>query len=216
MVPRDRLSLMVITDSTVPMGPMAAALSALSGGATAVQIRWKNASTRQLLELARELREPTRRAGAILIINDRLDVALAADADGVHLGDDDLPLTEARAIVRDGFLIGRSVDSAEEAAAAVRDGADYVGLGPIHSTATKGDTGPVVGLDGISAVRARVSLPIVAIGGLGPTTAAAAIGAGADGIAVVSSVMRAADPQSATAALMVEVARGRALRPRPA
>jgi thiamine-phosphate pyrophosphorylase len=202
----DRLTLTVITDPSAPQGVERAAEAALAAGATTVQLRWKTASTRELLGLARDLRIVTREAGALLIINDRVDVALATDADGAHLGDDDLPLEVARRIVPVEFVLGRSVDTIEEASAAVAGGADYVGLGPVYATDTKRDTGPVLGLAGVAAVRARVSLPIVAIGGIRPGTAAGVIRAGADGIAVVGAVMSAADPYGATASILREIA----------
>jgi thiamine-phosphate pyrophosphorylase len=200
-----RLTLMVITDPAAPAGALRAARLAVQGGATAVQVRWKGSTTRDLLELTRAIGAAARDAGALLIVNDRLDVALAADADGAHLGGDDLPLAVARRLAPTGFLLGRSVDTGDEAVQAQAEGADYVGLGPVFPTATKADAGPVVGEAGIRAVRARVRLPIVAIGGLDVQRAAAVVRAGADGIAVCAAVMASPDPRAATAALSAEL-----------
>jgi thiamine-phosphate pyrophosphorylase len=200
-----RLAVMAITDPGARIGPLEAARSALRAGVPAIQLRWKGGSARDILELADALRADTREAGALLIINDRLDVAVAADADGVHLGDDDLPLHEARRIAPSGFLIGRSVDTPDEAVAAEAAGADYVGLGPTFPTTSKADLGEDIGLRGVSAVRERVNLPIVAIGGIDRDSAASVIDAGADGIAVIGAIMGSADPEVAARRLLAEV-----------
>src|SRR5690606_15107195 len=138
----ERLALIVITDPSARIGVRSAVTAALAAGAPAIQLRWKDGSSREMLELARELRRDTAAAGALLFINDRVDVALASGADGVHLGDDDIPVEVARRIAPRPFLIGRSVDTPEEANAARLAGADYVGAGPIFSTLSKEDTGP--------------------------------------------------------------------------
>jgi thiamine-phosphate pyrophosphorylase len=206
---RDLLAVVVITDPAALGGPAGAARKALAAGATAIQVRWKDADTRDVLALVRDLRGPTREAGALLIVNDRLDIALAAAADGVHLGDDDLPVSAVRAVAPVDFIVGRSVDSAEEAAVAEKSGADYVGFGPIHPTGSKVNTGQVVGEESIAAVRSRVSIPIVAIGGIDRLNAAGSISAGADGVAVISEVMNARDPEKVTAELVAEVMRAK-------
>lgn len=200
-----RLRVMVLTDPEARIGPIYAAREALAGGATALQVRWKDGSARDLLELIRAIQVDVRNAGAVLIVNDRLDVALACGADGVHLGDDDLPVEAARRIAPEGFIIGRSVDTPEEAAAAEAAGASYVGYGPIFATSTKRDTGPVVGTAGISAVRAAIRIPIVAIGGIGAEEAGKAIAAGASGVAVVSAVMGAFAPREVTSEVLAAV-----------
>jgi len=197
-----RLRLMVLTDPAAPLGPVEAARQALEAGATSIQLRAKDAPSRALLDLARTLRESTRRVGALLIVNDRIDVALAAVADGAHLGADDLPLEVARALVPPGFLLGRSVDDASEARAAAIAGADYIGIGPFAATPSKRDTGPVIGAEGVRAARAAVDLPIVAIGGVHAGNAHDAIAAGADGIAVIGAITLSADPGEATRALL--------------
>lgn len=200
---------MVVTDPAAPAGVVHAVRAALRAGTPAVQLRWKEGRTRDLLELGRALRDATAAAGALLIVNDRVDIALAVGADGAHLGDDDLPLPAARGIVPAGFLLGRSVDTPAEAEAAERGGADYVGVGPVFPTGTKLDTGPVIGSVGIRAVRASVSLPILAIGGIGVETAAEVTRAGADGVAVIGAVMGRSDPESAAGELLRQVAEGR-------
>lgn len=202
---RTLMQLVVITDPEARIGDVEAVLAALRAGARTVQVRWKDGATRDVLSLTRRLREPTRRSGALLIVNDRVDVALVAGADGVHVGADDLPVEQVRHITPPGFVIGRSVDTAEEAIAAERAGADYVGFGPIHPTGTKTDTGPVVGEDMLVEVRRAVTIPIVAIGGITRENARAAIRAGADGVAVISAISRSPDPESAAAGIIAEV-----------
>lgn len=208
---RERLALIVITDPDCGPGrdPVAVARLALAGGAPAIQLRAKVGTAREMAELSRLLLQETRRSGALLFVNDRVDVALAVGADGAHIGDDDLPLSAARAIAPAGFLLGRSVDSPEEAAAAARGGADYLGVGPVFSTGSKLDTGPVVGLPGVEAVRiAAGDTPVVGIGGIDAGNAGAVATAGADGVAVIGAVMRAGDPRAATAALLEAVRQG--------
>lgn len=204
---REQLALVVITDPAAQVGAMEMALAALRAGARTIQIRWKGGTTREIVALAGELRGPTRDAGALLIVNDRVDVALVAGADGVHLGDDDIPVEDARRMAPAGFIIGRSVDTRNEAIAAERAGADYVGFGPIHPTGSKTDTGPVVGEAMLAALREAVSLPLVAIGGITRENAGAAIRAGADGVAVIGAIAGQADPETATAALLAEIRR---------
>jgi len=201
----ERLSLMVITDPAVAGGVLPIVEAALRGGATAVQLRWKDGATRDQLRLALALREATRTAGALLIVNDRVDIALACEADGAHLGDGDLPLAVARRVAPPGFLLGRSVDTLEQAVAAERDGADYLGLGPVFPTATKSDTGAVVGREAMARACRAVSLPIVGIGGIGTGRVAQVISAGACGVAVVSAIMNAVDPEAEASRLRGEV-----------
>jgi thiamine-phosphate diphosphorylase len=205
---RGRLALMVITDPAARIGMVAAAEAAVAAGAPALQLRWKGATTRQMLEVARELRRITLTSGALFIVNDRVDVALVAGADGAHLGDDDLPLAAARRIVPGGFVLGRSVDTAEEARAAEAAGADYIGVGPVFHTSSKRDTGEVVGAGGVATVRSRVGLPMIGIGGIDADNAARVVAAGADGVAVLGGVMGAADPAEATGSLLHAIRRG--------
>lgn len=202
----DRLALTVITDPKATIGTVEAVEGALRGGAPAVQLRWKGAPTRDLFQIASRLRDATRFSGALLIINDRLDVALAVDADGVHLGDDDLPLSAAREIAPAGFIIGRSVDDADEASAAEAGGADYVGLGPVYPTGSKSGLGSAIGPEGVAAVRRRIDIPIVAIGGIDVSNIGPVVEAGADGVAVIGAVMSAPDPEDTARNLLREIA----------
>ncbi|MDD1725113.1 MAG: thiamine phosphate synthase, partial [Methanospirillum sp.] len=132
------------------------------------------------------------------IVNDRLDIALASGADGVHLGQDDLPLKEARKIVPRSFIIGVSVGTVGEAERAEKEGADYLGVGPVYQTGTKTDAGPVVGLSLLRLIRSRTSLPLVAIGGITYERVPEVIASGADGVAVISAVVCSQDITSAS------------------
>jgi len=203
-----QLSLVVITDPSAPLGVLRATEGALAAGAPCIQLRWKNAATREILELGRQLRAATLAAGALLLVNDRVDIAIALGADGAHLGDDDIPLEAARRIAPPGFLLGRSVDDAEQAEAAERGGADYVGVGPVFPTLSKGDTGDVIGEEGVREIRARVRLPVVGIGGIDAGSAGRVVAAGADGVAVISALMGAADPAAATREILRAIREG--------
>ena len=172
--------------------------AAIQGGATVIQLREKEASTREMIALGRALLAMTRPARVPLIINDRVDVALAIDADGVHVGQDDMPAAVARQMIGPDKILGVSAETVEEAQAAEREGADYLGVGDVYGTTTKPDAGPPIGLEGLRRVAEAVSIPVVGIGGITPENAAAVIEAGAAGVAVVSAVMAAADPQEAT------------------
>jgi thiamine-phosphate pyrophosphorylase len=206
----ERLRLIAITDDRdAPEKILAIARTAVEAGAPAVQLRLKEATARATFDLATRLLDITRPAGALLFVNDRLDVALAAGADGAHLGDDDLPLRAARAIAPPGFLIGRSVDDPAEAAEAARGGADYVGFGPIFATMTKSGLPPAQGIEAIPEVRAASpGLPVVAIGGITAGNAPPLIAAGADGAAAISAISRAPDPGEAVRALLAAISRG--------
>jgi thiamine-phosphate diphosphorylase len=173
--------------------PVDLALALLEGGARLLQLRLKDASARDLLDVARAVRPHARRAGALLVVNDRADVARAAGADGVHLGQDDLPVAAARAILPPGALVGLSTHDVEQARAAAATGADYLGVGPIFATASKTDALAARGLDLIRAVRAVTPLPLVAIGGVTPETAPAVRRAGADAVAMIAGLVRTAD-----------------------
>lgn len=190
-----RLRLVVITDPTLaaPRTVVEVVRAAVEAGAPAVQLRNKGQSARELLTVGRELRSITRAAGALLFVNDRLDVALALEADGVHVGPDDLTVAAVRAVAPPGFLIGRSADQLSVARQAVEDGADYIGCGAVYATTTKGDAGEVIGLDGLDAVARAVNVPVVAIGGITVARAAEVGRTRAAGIAVVGAVMAAGD-----------------------
>lgn len=211
----DRLSLIVITDRECGAGRslLDVVRAALQAGAPAIQLRDKAADARTLLELASSLLVETRRTGSLLFVNDRLDVALAAAADGAHLGGDDLPLAAARRIAPEGFLLGQSVDDPGEAAAAEAAGADYVGVGPVFSTSSKPDAGAPLGTDGVAEVARSVRVPVVAIGGVDAISAREASRGGAAGVAVIRAVMAATDPGLATRDLLAAVREGISARP---
>ncbi|MGQ9598383.1 MAG: thiamine phosphate synthase [Anaerolineae bacterium] len=171
--------------------------AAIQGGATVVQLREKEATTRQMIQLGQALHELTQRAGIPLIINDRVDVALAIDAEGVHLGVDDMPVPIARRLLGPHRLIGFSPSTLDEACQAEDEGADYLGIGDVYGTPSKPDAGAPIGIEGLSRFVQTVSIPVVAIGGINASNAAATIEAGAAGIAVISAVIGAPDPQKA-------------------
>ncbi len=172
--------------------------AALAGGATVLQLRDKEATGRQLLLLARQLVERARRAGVPVLVNDRVDVALAAGADGAHVGDEDLPVAEARRLLGSGRILGASAGTVEDAVRAEREGADYLGVGPVFPTGTKPDAGAAIGLEGLRRIAGAVRIPVVGIGGITAENAAAVVGAGAAGVAVISAVAAADDMVQAT------------------
>lgn len=181
----------------------------VAAGATAIQLRDKQASGAELLELASELRRCLQGSDALFLVNDRLDVALAAGAAGVHLGPDDLPVAAARAVVPAGFVIGYSTDDPEEARRAAAAGADYLGIGAVYGTETKpGLEHEAIGPARVAAVLRAAALPGVGIGGITPDNAGPVIRAGA-GVAVLSSVMAAPDPAAAVRALRAAIAEAR-------
>ena len=187
---------MLVTDDRLVAGRDLVALGrgAERGGATAIQLRLKQASARELAAAARALIEAV---GIPVLVNDRPDVALAAGAAGVHLGPDDLPVSLARRIAPPGFLIGASVGSEAEAAAAT--GADYWGIGPWRVTGTKADAGPALGVEGFARLVALSrGTPCLAIGAVRPEDLAAVRGAGGVGVAVVSGILAADDVEAAT------------------
>ena len=173
--------------------------AALAAGVTLVQLRDKQAGGLVLYETACRLRALTRRHGVPLIINDRVDVMLAAQADGVHIGPTDLPLAQIRALAA-GRLVGYSVNTAADLQVAERFGADYIGVGPIFPTATKPDAQGAVGLEGLRRITASTRLPAVAIGGITPANCAAVRAAGAAGVCAISAILGTADVAGAVAA----------------
>lgn len=175
---------------------------AVLGGVTIVQLRAKDLGTRDFLELALKVSEKLGKIGIPLLINDRVDIALACGAAGVHLGQDDMPLPDARRLLGPDKTIGISVNTLDEAAEAERLGADYLGLGPIYGTSTKQTVLPVLGPEGIQRLRRQIRIPMVAIGGINAGNAGAVIKAGADGIAVVSAILGARDARQAAAELL--------------
>lgn len=200
MRPRFRLFLVTDRRQCAPVALVAGVDAALRGGVEAVQLREKDLDGGALLRLAAEILPVCRRHGAPLLINDRIDVALSVDADGVHLPADSFPVAEARRLLGNMRLIGVSTHSAAEVAAAHAAGADYAVIGPVFATPSKAEFGPPLGLEELRAA-AAVPIPVFAIGGITPPRIGAVRAAGASGIAVISAVLAAADPAAAAAEL---------------
>lgn len=176
--------------------------AALSGGITAVQLRVKDWPDRDLLAAAELVRELCAQRHALFIVNDRVDIALAVGADGVHVGAGDLPVSVVRRLMGDNAIIGYSPESNDDRRAAEVAGADYLGVGPVYQTVTKDDAGDAIGLDGIARVAGATALPVVGIGGIGIERARDVLDAGAVGVAIVSSVFLAPDPAGAARKLV--------------
>lgn len=181
---------------------------ALGAGARAVQLREKDLATQELTRLGERLLARTRVAGAALLINDRLDVALALDAEGVHLTRRSLPPAEARRLLGPGKLLGVSCHSVPEAAEAAAGGADFVVLGPIHATPSKAPYGPPLGPGILREARAACACPVIAIGGITAARVPQLLAAGADGVAVISAVLSAPDPAAATREMLAATGKG--------
>jgi len=195
-----RWRLCVITDERLSRGRshLEVAEAAIRGGADVIQLRDKEASGRRLHEVALALRKLTRDAQVPFLVNDRLDVAMAVDADGVHLGQEDLPASAARKILGPGKILGVSAETVEEALLAEREGADYLGVGPVfEARGSKPDAGKPRGLEQIARIRAESRLPIVAIGGIDAGNARQVLEAGANAVAVISAVVAADDIEGA-------------------
>jgi thiamine-phosphate pyrophosphorylase len=203
MFKKSDLALYLCTDRALSLGrPLIPAVeAAIQGGVTMVQLREKEASSREFFTLAKELLGLTRPLGIPLIINDRLDIALAVGAEGLHIGQSDLPLREARRVAGTGLVIGVSAATVEEALAAEREGADYIGAGAVFPTGSKADAGAAIGIEGLAAIYASVKIPVVAIGGIGPGNIRAVLDAGASGAAVISAILSQPDIREAAAEL---------------
>jgi thiamine-phosphate pyrophosphorylase len=204
-------SLYLVTDRALSLGRtnLEVIEAAVGGGVTLVQLREKEASTRDFYEQGLTIRDYLRARRVPLIINDRIDLALALDADGVHLGQDDMPLTVARKILGPDRIIGGSVFTVLEAETAEAEGADYLGLSPIFVTGTKPELVEQIGIEGIPAIRRAVEIPVVGIGSLNEANAFAAVRAGLDGVAVVSAICSQQDPALAARAIKSEVMRAK-------
>ena len=188
--------------------------AAVEGGVTLVQLRDKLSPTREVMASAERLLELLRPRGVPLLLNDRADVALAVGADGVHVGQDDLPAEAARHLLGSGAIVGLTADRPDEVDAAQEAPVDYLGSGPIYPTSTKDGVADAWGVDGFRDLRRRSRHPVVAIGGVTAETAAAAVRAGADGVAVVSAICAADDPERAARRLREAVDAGFAARKR--
>jgi thiamine-phosphate pyrophosphorylase len=206
--------LYLITDPLLCAGHdiVGTALAAVRGGVRIVQLRDKQAGDGELIRLGRALRSALADTGALLIVNDRIEVAAAIGADGVHLGQDDAAVAEARAALGPDALIGLSTHTPAEAAAVDAGVVDYIGIGPVLATGTKPDHQTPLGFDGLAAACAASPVPAVAIGGLKPQHVAPALRAGAAGIAVVSAICAAPDPEQAARALIQAAGRERMTR----
>ena len=197
------LRLYALVDPAIAGGRALADLAGLiAGSATLVQLRDKHGSTRAMVEEARALRDALEPGGVPLLINDRVDVALAAEADGVHIGQDDMAVADARLLLGRTAIIGLSLSTVQQAQAAPLELLDYVAIGGVFATTSKDDTATPIGIDGlravVQAVRARKpGFPICAIAGINAGNAAEVIAAGADGVAVISALSLAGDPAQA-------------------
>lgn len=198
-MPRLQIDLYVILDRTASRGRDLREVldGVIRGGGRIVQFREKEWPSRRCLPLLEDLRGRAKSAGIRFVVNDRLDLALAAEADGLHIGQDDLPAPVARKLLPPSMFLGVSTHSLEQARKAEEDGADYVAVGSVFPTATKPEF-QLVGLDLVRAARQAVRAPLVAIGGITPDNAAEVIRAGADGVAVISAVCGAPDPAQVT------------------
>jgi thiamine-phosphate pyrophosphorylase len=200
-----RLCFVADSEAAADMDVLALIERAAAGGATLVQLRGKAWTDRQFLELARQSRRRLRPAGIPLIINDRADIARAAGAAGVHVGRADLPVAAAREILGRRSIIGLSVGSPAEARAGEAAGADYLGVGPVFLTRSKENAGVPLGVAAIRKIRSVSSLPILAIGGISAENAPAVIRAGADGVAVISAMTAAGDPEHEAAKIIESI-----------
>jgi len=204
LVTQENLSAGRSTDSIVT--------DAVAGGVDAVQVREKHRSAADQLAVAHRVREQTAGTDTAFIVNDRVDVAAAADADGVHLGQDDLPVGAARDQLGADAVVGCSVSTVEEAEAAEAAGADYLGVGTVYETGSKADAGEATGIDTVAAITDAVDIPAVGIGGVTPARASDVVAAGADGVAVITAITEADDPEAATRELASAVAEGKRRR----
>ncbi|GHU40576.1 thiamine-phosphate synthase [Spirochaetia bacterium] len=198
-------SLYLVTDSDLCKEPLETAVEkAIAGGVTMVQLREKNADSRGFFNTAEKLRRITRGAGVPFIINDRVDIALACDADGVHVGQCDLDAGIVRRIIGGGKIVGVSVCSVEEAEAACRAGADYLGVGAMFETGTKTNAA-ICTIEELRRIRAAVPVPIVIIGGINSQTLPLFRGAGINGAAIVSAIIAADDIETAARKIKADV-----------
>lgn len=207
----DDYGVYLVTDESLSTGrsTIETVEGAIRGGIDIVQLREKGTKARERYELGLELRDVTAAADVPLLVNDRVDLAASIDADGVHLGDDDLPIPAAREQLGEGAIIGRSVSTPEAARRAERTGADYLGVGAVFETNSK-ETDPEqsnIGLERVREIRETTELPLVGIGGITPENAGRVVEAGADGVAVISAITAADDPERATRRLGAAVER---------
>jgi thiamine-phosphate pyrophosphorylase len=207
-------TLYLITDrKQVPDGNLYAAVErALQGGVRAVQLREKDLSSGELFDLACRLRTLASRYGAKLLVNDRLDIALAAGADGVHLGENSLPLLQVRKLVGENMLVGVSCHNREKALAAQNNGADFITFSPIFFTSSKASYGEPVGTERLAEAGRLLRIPVFALGGIKMESVATVLGHGAHGIALISAILAAVDPERAAREMLAEIHREQTLK----
>jgi thiamine-phosphate pyrophosphorylase len=193
----------VLTDTVLQsrFSHLELARMAIKGGADTIQFRQKIGTTREMIEIVRQLKRLCLDSGVTLVVNDRLDIAIATEADGVHLGQNDFPIPQARKLLGESSIIGGSAATLEEAQKCLAEGADYIGFGPVYPTASKEDAGPVTGIMLLKKAVEAIPLPIIAIGGISVENTPEVMQAGAQGIAVISAVCCQEDPEQATRAL---------------
>ena len=206
--------LYIITDRALSKGRSITQVvaKAIAGGAGIIQLRDKESTAKKLIQDGFALRKLTSEKDVIFIINDRVDVALVVDADGVHLGQDDFPINIARKIIGEDKIIGVSVGSVEEAIQAVKDSADYISIGSVFPTRTKPDAGDAVGTSIITEIKKYIDVPLVAIGGITADNIAKVAAAGADCAAVISAVVSADDVEEAARCLIKRFLKGKMAR----
>jgi thiamine-phosphate pyrophosphorylase len=207
LLDKDALKLYLCTDRDLSLGrPIEAVVeAAIRGGVTMVQVREKNLSTKDYYLIAKSVQKIAQYHKIPLVVNDRLDVALAVGADGVHLGQSDMPVDAARRILGSRMFIGVSVSTIEEALAAEVAGADYLGISPVFNTGSKADAGDGVGLDMSRRICAAVSIPCVGIGGINAVNAASVLAAGCAGVAVISAIVSQGDIEGAARTLWAAI-----------
>lgn len=201
---REWLQLYLVMDMQSYGGRTAVEIAreAIDGGVTMIQWREKSQPLRDVLEISKQVRALCRGLGIPFVVNDRVDIALLLDADGVHVGQDDLPAPEVRRLIGPDRFVGVSAGSWEEACWALEQEADYLGVGPVYGTPTKPDAGDAIGFELLGRLKAECSgIPRVGIGGINRSNAGLVTKAGADGIAVVSAITRSSNPQEAAAEL---------------
>jgi thiamine-phosphate pyrophosphorylase len=201
MRPIGRIHVLTDTELQGRFSHVELARLAIAGGADTIQFRQKTGSTRDLIRVARDMKRACEEAGATFLVNDRVDVAIASGADGVHLGQADFPIPMARELLGEGRIIGGSASTLEEARKCLAEGADYIGFGPVYPTGSKADAAPASGVDLLAEVSGTAGRPVIAIGGIGIANLPEVLRAGAHGIAVISAVCCQADPAGATRAL---------------
>ncbi len=192
-----RFHLLTDTNLQVRYSHVELTAMALAGGADTIQFRCKSGSTKEMIASAVQMKKLCKEAGVPLIINDRVDIALAAEADGVHLGQDDFPIPLARNILGPDAIIGGSAGDMDEALKCLSDGVDYIGAGPVYATGSKSDAGPATGIENIRIIVEKISLPVIAIGGIKALDVNNLLDAGAYGVAVISAVCLDNDPETA-------------------